>query len=91
MVGAMSHAQRYGSYSWEAVSRVLAGRFTPDEHAPSTREFAAPPPDRVKNWLEALAVESTDLESFDRKLDLDDEEPAETATPSQGKMKGANK
>lgn len=92
VVGAMSHTARYGSYSWEAVSRVLAGRFTPDEGVPSTRDLATPPPDRVKKWLEALAVESTDLESYDRKLNIEDEDTtADPVNASGEKKKGAKR
>lgn len=65
VIAAMTHAARYGSFSAESVSRILAGRTMPRPTHPSTE-----PPERVKRWLEGLDVETGDLADYDRLVDL---------------------
>lgn len=67
---AMGHAARYGNYSADAVSRVIAGRTADREPPPTTTPGDVPmPPDRVRRWLEGLDVEGSDLDRFDDLVD----------------------
>ncbi len=69
VTAAMAHAARFGSYSAEAVARVIAGR-TLHREAPATPAGEAPmPPERVRRWLEGLDVEGRDLDDFDQMVD----------------------
>jgi hypothetical protein len=69
VVAAMAHAARYGSYSADAVARVIR-RGAVRDPAPPTPEGEVPmPPDRVRRWLEGLEVEGRDLGDYDDLVD----------------------
>lgn len=69
VTAAMAHAARFGSYSAEAVARVIAGRSLGREE-PATPVGEAPmPPERVRRWLEGLDVEGRDLDDYDQMID----------------------
>jgi transposase len=69
VVSAMEHAARYGSYSADAVARVIS-RGAVREPGPATAPGEVPmPPDRVRRWLEGLEVEQRDLSDFDDLVD----------------------
>ena len=69
VISAMDHAARYGSYSADAVARVI-NRGAVREPAPTTLPGEVPmPPDRVRRWLEGLDVEDRDLGDFDDLVD----------------------
>jgi len=68
VTGAMAHAARYGNYSADAVARVIAGREIQDRTTELLPEVA-PPPERVRRWLEGLDVEDGDLADYDRIID----------------------
>lgn len=73
--GAMAHASRYGSYGADAVARVLTGR-EPGGVAPPRQQGESPPPsERVRQWLEAMHVEGSDLADYDRLVDEADVGP----------------
>lgn len=65
--GAMAHAARYGNYSADAVTRVIAGRGLP--RSQPQREPGQPPPARAQQWLLGLDVEQRDLSDFDAIVD----------------------
>lgn len=98
VVAAMAHAARYGNYSAEAVTRVIAGRQI-KRAAGSPAALAEPvpmPSEQVKAWLEAMVVETGDLADYDKKIDQVDRdriagkggpvasepEPRDDATPA---------
>lgn len=69
VVSAMEHAARFGSYSADAVARVIS-RGAVRDPAPPTPEGEVPmPPDRVRRWLEGLEVEGRDLGDYDDLVD----------------------
>jgi len=72
--GAMAHSARYGNYSADAVVRVLAGQGQ-EPTLRGTDATPAPPPDRVKRWLEGLDVERGDLRHYDRLVDNLEHDP----------------
>jgi len=73
VIAAMNHAARYGNYSAEAVSRVVAGREMPRiRNAQATRP--PEPPERVRLWLEGFDVESGDLAAYDDAIERNGEE-----------------
>jgi transposase len=73
VIAAMNHAAQYGSYSADAVARVI-NRGGVREPAPPTPTGEVPmPADRVRRWLEGLDVEGRDLEDFDALIDREGE------------------
>lgn len=68
--GAMAHAARFGSYGADAVARVLSGRELPRlQQQGDPPPGPPPPPERVRRWLEAIHVEDSDLDEYDRLID----------------------
>lgn len=68
VVAAMGHAARYGSYSAEAVARVIS-RGAVRDPLPTPEGEVPMPPDRVRRWLEGLEVEDRDLGDYDDLVD----------------------
>jgi transposase len=87
VTGAMAHAARYGSYSADAVGRVLAGREL-RAHRSSNKGEVATPPERVRRWLEGLHVEGSALGDYDRLIDeagaADEEDEEGNGGPTGG-------
>lgn len=77
VIGAMSHAAKYGNYSADAVTAVITGGGAPNEPVATPPGEAPMPPERVQRWLEGLHVEESDLSEFDRRVDDNgsDDEP----------------
>jgi transposase len=71
VIGAMTHAAKYGNYSADAVTAVITGGGAPDEPVATPAGEAPMPPERVLRWLEGLHVEQSDLSEFDRRVDRD--------------------
>jgi transposase len=69
VASAMAHAARYGSYSADAVARVIS-RGEVRAVPPPTPDGEVPmPPERVRRWLEGLDVEDRDLGDYDEMVD----------------------
>ena len=68
VVAAMGHAARYGSYSADAVARVIS-RGAVRDPLPTPEGEVPMPPDRVRRWLEGLEVEDRDLGDYDDLVD----------------------
>jgi transposase len=78
VIAAMTHAARFGSYSAEAVARVIAGRTIGRDESATPTNGAPMPPERVRRWLEGLDVEGRDLGDYDEVIDgLDGDDDAE--------------
>lgn len=69
VVSAMEHAARYGSYSADAVARVISRGAVSDPAPPTPQGEVPMPPDRVRRWLEGLDVEGGDLGDYDDLVD----------------------
>jgi transposase len=68
VIAAMAHAARYGSYSADAVARVIS-RGAVRDPLPTPAGEVPMPPDRVRRWLEGLDVEDGDLGDYDDLVD----------------------
>lgn len=66
VIAAMNYASKYGNFSAEAVSRVLAGRQMPRTQQATP---ASAPPAQVRRWLEGLDVETGDLDAYDQIIE----------------------
>lgn len=86
VIGAMAHAARYGNYSADAVARVLAGRqLTRARRSSKAPVSPAPlPPRNVRQWLEALVVETADLAAYDEQINQlqDDQTRSSAGSPA---------
>lgn len=68
VLGAMTHAARFGNYSADAVSAVITGASSASDPVATAAGEAPMPPERVRLWLEGLHVEQADLSAIDRRL-----------------------
>ncbi len=68
VVGAINYATRYGSYSPDAILRILQGK----KLRPQQKQTTAP--ENIRQWLKAQAVEQHNLHHYDRLIqNLDDQ------------------
>ncbi|MBF0433375.1 MAG: IS21 family transposase [Fibrobacteria bacterium] len=76
VAGALSHTQRYGVYSAEAVSRVIHGKALRQKGNVQTVEDI---PENIRQWLRSCAVEEQNLSTYDEMLEEsnDDEDNEE--------------
>jgi transposase len=69
VIAAMNHAARFGAYSADAVTRVLAGAGLARKATATPTGEVPMPPERVRSWLEGLDVEQRDLADYDDLID----------------------
>jgi transposase len=70
VAGAMSHAQRHGVYSADAVTRVIHGKAIKKKGQASMIEDV---PENIRQWLRSCAVEKQKLSSYDKMLEDDED------------------
>jgi len=70
ITGALSHAQRYGAYSADAVLRIIQGK----AQKKNTTMPPTPVPENIRDWLRSCAVEEQDPQFYDKIINNPDEE-----------------
>jgi len=71
VAGAISHAQRYGVYSADAVTRVIHGKTIKKK---GQAQIVEDVPENVRQWLRSCAVESQKPSSYDEMIKKIDED-----------------
>ena len=73
--GAMAHAQRYGAYSADAVTRVVLGKAL--KHKAGKNNAPVNMPENIRQWLRSCAVDDDTLDIYDKMIrEIDDESDA---------------
>lgn len=70
VAGAMSHAERHGVYSADAVTRVIYGKAIKKKGPTRMIEDV---PENIRQWLRSCAVEKQKLSSYDKILEEDED------------------